>query len=104
MFFPEARAADAVRAIVRRGAQMYVRQRDLPRILPIGPEELADETREACKRILARLARALRAERNRGRAGHWMYDLNRHIALAQACAAERRLLRGEAAVDNSDDA
>jgi hypothetical protein len=45
------------------------------------------------RNVLARIARALRAERNRGRAGHWTYDLNRHIALAQAYAAERRRLR-----------
>jgi hypothetical protein len=44
--------------------------------------------------IVARLARALRAERQRGRAGHWSYDLNRHIALAQALDAERRRLEG----------
>ena len=37
-----------------------------------------------------RLARALRSERSRGRGGHWTYDLNRHIALSQAYAAERR--------------
>ena len=48
---------------------------------------------EATRRaILTRLARALRAERNRGRAGHWTYDLNRHIALKQAYAAERALM------------
>jgi hypothetical protein len=44
------------------------------------------------RNVLARIARALRAERNRGRAGHWTYDLNRHIALAQAYTAERRRL------------
>jgi hypothetical protein len=38
--------------------------------------------------IIARLERALRAERHRARAGHWTYDLNRHIALRQAVAAE----------------
>ena len=32
--------------------------------------------------------RSLRDERRRGQAGHWSYDLNRHIALAQAYAAE----------------
>jgi hypothetical protein len=46
----------------------------------------------AARALVARLARALRAERQRGRAGHWSYDLNRHIALAQALDAERRRL------------
>jgi hypothetical protein len=48
--------------------------------------------------ILIRLARGLRSERRLGRAGHWTYDVNRHIALAQAFRAERlaleRLVRG----------
>jgi len=43
--------------------------------------------------ILARLERALRAERNRARSGHWTYDLNRHIALRQAYLAESERLR-----------
>ena len=42
--------------------------------------------------ILDRLERALRAERNRARSGHWTYDLNRHIALRQAYLAERQRL------------
>lgn len=36
---------------------------------------------------VARLTRALRAERRLGLAGHWSYDLNRHIALAQQLRA-----------------
>ena len=85
------RAAAAGR---RRMAQTepYDRLRHLPRVLPVGPAELADQSIAARRRIVARLARALRAERNRGRAGHWTYDLNRHVALAQAYAAERRHL------------
>ena len=41
---------------------------------------------------LARLARSLRDERKRGRAGHWSYDLNRHLALTQAYEAEKKRL------------
>jgi len=64
----------------------------LPRLLPITDSELAPDDPEAVRRIVDRLARALRSERQRGRAGHWSYDLNRHIALAQAIDAERRRL------------
>ncbi len=32
-------------------------------------------------------------ERRLGRAGHWTYDLNRHMALAQAWKAETEALR-----------
>ena len=86
------RAARSVHAVVAAGAEEYERARHLPRLLPIGPDEIADQRPEARRAILTRLARALRAERNRGRAGHWTYDLNRHIALKQAYLAERREL------------
>jgi hypothetical protein len=61
-------------------------------VLPVGPDEIADVSPSGRRAILRRLARALRSERNRGRAGHWTYDLNRHIALAQAYTAERTAL------------
>jgi hypothetical protein len=64
----------------------------LPRVLPIAPEEIDDPTREAAQRIVRKLAAALRSERSRGRAGHWTYDLNRHVALIRAWKAERRRL------------
>ena len=93
------RAAAAVAAVTAAGAEDYVRQHHLPRVLPVGPDEIADESVDGRRRIVARLARALRAERNRGRSGHWTYDLNRHIALRQAYLAERRWLdRREARV------
>jgi hypothetical protein len=85
------RGAAAGQRLMER-TENYDRLRHLPRILPVEPAELADASTAARRRIVARLARALRAERNRGRAGHWTYDLNRHIALAQAYAAERRHL------------
>ena len=86
------RAADSIDAIVQSGAETYDRFRHLPRVLPVDGVELADISVGGRRRIVARLARALRAERTRGRAGHWTYDLNRHIALAQAYQTERRLL------------
>ena len=73
------------------GSEDYDRGRHLARLIPVGPDEIADQSPPARRAILAKLSRALRAERNRGRAGHWTYDLNRHIGLCQAYAAERRL-------------
>ncbi len=87
-----ARAAASIAQVTAAGIEAYDRKRHLPRILPIGPQEIADESDAARRKIVARLAKALRAERIRGRAGHWTYDLNRHIALRQAYAAERRQL------------
>jgi hypothetical protein len=86
------RAARSVAKAVAAGVEPYDRMRHLPRLIPIAPDRLGDGSRENQRRIVARLARALRAERNRGRAGHWTYDLNRHIGLKQAYAAEQRLL------------
>lgn len=77
---------------IEAGAGRYDRNRDLPALIPLDPTVLSDDSAETCRMILARLARALRAERNRGRAGHWTYDLNRHIGLSQAYIAERHRL------------
>jgi hypothetical protein len=86
------RAARATRTVVSSGVESYDRARDLSRLIHASPSELADRSPAAARSILARLARALRAERNRGRAGHWTYDLNRHIALRQAYQAEKARL------------
>lgn len=61
----------------------------LARLLPLWPSELSDTSIAGRHRIIAVMARALRAERQRGRAGHWAYDLGRHAALARALARER---------------
>ena len=78
--------------VIAAGVEVYDRDRHLPRLSPLEPKDLRDSRPETRRAIVARLARALRAERNRGRAGHWTYDLNRHIGLRQAYAAERQLL------------
>jgi hypothetical protein len=46
--------------------------------------------------LIATLTRALRTERRLARAGHWAYDINRHIALSQSL----RTARGDAAIQN----
>jgi hypothetical protein len=85
-------ARRSVQNAIAGGIEHYDRETHLPRLIPLEPKELADGRIEARRRLLARLARALRAERNRGRAGHWTYDLNRHIGLKQAYSAERQAL------------
>ena len=79
------------------GAEAYARARDLPRLIALWPHELEDESAEECRRVLAKLPRALRAERRRAASGHWSYDLKRHVALVGAYKAElARLDREEA--------
>lgn len=90
MFPPVASlVADSIDAGVLR----YRRREMLPRLLPIDPADVADDSEDCTKKLCLRLLSALRRERSRGRAGHWSYDLNRHIGLLQAYRAERRTLR-----------
>jgi hypothetical protein len=65
---------------------------ELSRLLPMWPAELADTSREGRLKIIATIERAIRAERRRGRAGHWAYDLARHAALFRLLKCERAAL------------
>lgn len=71
----------AVRLLIEEGAGRYDRRRHAERLL--GADDATPR-----QTAIARLRRALRAERQRGRAGHWAYDLNRHIGLLQALKSE----------------
>ena len=66
----------------------YERARDLPKLLPLWAWELETPSEAEHARLLARLRRALRAERQRGLRGHWTYDLARHAQLLRAYRAE----------------
>ena len=82
------------------GAASYLRSRDLPKLIALWPRELADNSPEGFRYILAKLRSALRAERRRGLAGHWSYDLNRHMGLISAYKAELASLSQSAAQPN----
>ncbi len=75
--------------ILNRGAEFYNRNKVLPILLPLMREELKGPEPQTTERIVQLLAKALRKERLYGRAGSRFYDLNRHIALAQAYKAEQ---------------
>ena len=64
------------------------RASDLARLVPLWPAEIADTSVAGRARLVATLERALKAERRRGRAGHWTYDLARHAALLRAWRRE----------------
>jgi len=59
----------------------HSRARSLPRLIALWPHELAGQSPESSVLILLTLRRALRAERRRALAGHWSYELNRHLGL-----------------------
>jgi len=71
-----------------RQAELYVRDRDLPRLIPLEAKDLKIADAAAHARLVRKLRRALRAERQRGEAGHWTYDLARHAGLLRAYRLE----------------
>lgn len=95
----EARTPEPARVFARMadaGSRCYLRERDLPKLIALWPREVEDRTLPGSLLIVGKLRRALRAERNRARRGHWSYDLNRHLALLSAYRAERALLEATA--------
>ena len=77
----------AMRLIIDKGACRYDRDRHLARLLG-GNSDLWRGAEGDPASTIARLKRALRSQRQLGRAGHWSYDLNRHFGLLQALKAE----------------
>lgn len=64
----------------------------LVRLVPMWPSEIDDLSVPGRRRLVGILERALLAERRRGRAGYWTYDLARHGALLAAWRRERAAL------------
>lgn len=69
------------------------RMGDLAKLLPMWPAELADRSLHGRRRMIWRLTKALRLERQRGRAGHWTYRLARHAQLVKILSEEREALK-----------
>lgn len=74
---------------MRPAGEAYDRTRDLPRLIPVWPDELSDRSVAGAEALVSRIVRALRAERRRGLAAEWSYDLGRHRSLLLALADER---------------
>jgi hypothetical protein len=79
----------------------YDRPTALAKVLALWPHEIEDESREGRVHIIARLRRALRAERQRGLAGHWTYDLARHAELLRVYKQELQALAGGQPLDKA---
>ena len=63
---------------------------EIAKLLPLWPRELADMSPAGRAHVVAVLERALRAERRRGLAGHWTYNLARHVQLLRPIARRWR--------------
>jgi hypothetical protein len=83
----------AVRMLIDKGAGRYNPDRHLGRLL--GGHGIWSPAAGDPAQTIARLKRALRSQRQLGRAGHWSYDLNRHFGLLQALKAERARARAQ---------
>ncbi|MDQ8697271.1 hypothetical protein [Hyphomicrobium sp. LHD-15] len=68
------------------------REREIARLVGLWPYEIADVSPEGRARLIRKLALVLKAERLRGRAGHWSYDLARHAALVRVLRREQAAL------------
>lgn len=82
-----AAARESLQIAMRQKAGAYRRENFLRSFHRLTPAAIAAKTPEAAAAVLRELERALRAER--ARAGHWTYDLARHIALLVAYRAEQ---------------
>jgi hypothetical protein len=63
---PGSPGPDMSTAMVEVEARAYVRDRDLPGLIALWPQELADQSQRGSLLILSKLRRALRAERPPG--------------------------------------
>jgi hypothetical protein len=79
-------------AMIRADAEVYVRERDLPKLLAVWPKELHDHSIPGTERLIARVRTVLAATHAANLRGHWSHDVNRHIALLAALTAEQEQL------------
>lgn len=82
-------------------AQPYSRIEVLPALLAMWPQEVEDYSLSGTEAIIARLEKALRAERRRGQSRNWAYDINRHMRILTALRHERAWLEKLKASDAS---
>ncbi|HWV82977.1 MAG TPA: hypothetical protein VNZ50_16210 [Hyphomicrobiaceae bacterium] len=73
--------------------------RSLPWLMGAPPLELADRSYYGRAALIAKLARVLAAERRRGLAGHWTYELARHRALLAIYRCEKAAFRRDYGCD-----
>jgi hypothetical protein len=62
-------------------------------------EQLIGSDDESKSRLCRRLKRLVERERLKGAAGHWSYDLNRHIGLKQALDTLKNSMRRDIPAD-----
>jgi hypothetical protein len=84
-------AEAAVNAALRAGVKTYDRKTALARFPRLSRDVIDSGEPAAARAVLREIETALRRERRC--AGHWSYDLNRHIGLLTAYRVEAERLR-----------
>ena len=77
---------------VKKDTTQTKRGKELAQLLGIHEAEAADLSLSGRLKIIARLKAARRVEIARGRAGSWLYDVNRHLNLCAALRQEYEVL------------
>lgn len=88
----EPSAARGIREMIEADARVYVRKRDLPKVLDALPDDIEDYSVEGTELIVKLLKARCHAHAALGRRRHWSYDMNRHIALLAALKSEEAAL------------
>jgi hypothetical protein len=75
---------------ILKPSRSFNRKAQISRLIGADPQDLS---LRAIWGNIKLLKRAARGEAMRGQSRHWAYDINRHIALLQAIAEEKRFFR-----------
>lgn len=78
--------------MIDAGARVYVRSRDLPKVLDALPDIIEDYSVDNTALIVKLLKARVKACRSLGTRNHWSYDVNRHLALLSALKSEEAAL------------
>jgi hypothetical protein len=76
----------------KRNTAQVKRAKELAQLLGIHETEAADRSLSNRLKLIAKLKAARHVEIARGRAGSWLYDVNRHLNLCAALRQESEVL------------
>ena len=84
------RSAEKTHQTISSNVLNYDRQKDLPRLIPLWPDQVKDDTLGGIKKIIKKIDIALQSERRKAKTNHWSYNLTKHIGLLIAFKAEQK--------------
>lgn len=85
---PEERSRGSMEGDARPAQRAFSERTLLTQLVPLWPCELDDVSPAGRLRLLVKLRKALRTQRQKGLMGHWTYDLAKHAQLLAVYRAE----------------